>query len=142
MKRNLPAMILLVAWTTLGTGCGSGPAMILESDIPAPPEMESRHSANIDQRSGELDGGKFTFRGPIEDVVVFTNESVALFQAQGWTVAKRTVNPTAGDLVFRKGNREVEVNFRAGQLNPSMSEATVIVRQIATPTPPPSVPSA
>ena len=116
--------------------------MILESDIPAPPEMESRHSANIDQRSGELDGGKFTFRGPIEDVVVFTNESVALFQAQGWTVAKRTVNPTAGDLVFRKGNREVELNFRAGQLNPSMSEATVIVRQTATPTPPPSVPSA
>lgn len=116
--------------------------MILESDIPAPPEMESRHSANIDQRSGELDGGKFTFRGPIADVVIFTNEVVALFQEQGWSVTQRVVNPTAGDLVFRKGNREVEVNFRAGQLNPSMSEATVIVRHTAAPTPPPIVPSA
>ena len=115
MKRILPAMILLVLWSTLGTGCGSGPAMILESDIPAPPEMESRHSSNIDQRSGTLDGGKFTFRGPIEDVVHF---------------------------IFHKGNRDVEVNFRAGQLNPTMSEVTVIVRQTATPTPPPTVPSA
>ena len=142
MNRNFPAMILLVAWTTLATGCGSGPSMILESDIPAPPEMESRHSANIDQRSGSLDGGKFTFRGPIADVVVFTNESVALFQEQGWKVIKRSVHPTKGDLVFRKGNREVELNFRAGQLNPSMSEATVIVRQSAEPTPPPAAPSA
>jgi hypothetical protein len=116
--------------------------MILESDIPAPPEMESRHSSNIDQRGGTLDGGKFTFRGPISDVVVFTNESVALFQDQGWKVIKRNVQPTKGDLVFRKGNREVELNFRAGQLNPSMSEATVIVRQTAEPTPPPAVPSA
>ena len=142
MKRILPAMILLVALTTLATGCSSGPAMILESDIPAPPEMESRHSGNIDQRSGTLDGGKFTFRGPIVDVVVFTNESVALFQEQGWKVIKRSVHPTKGDLVFRKGNREVELNFRAGQLNPSMSEATVIVRETAEPTPPPAAPSA
>ncbi|MSR33509.1 MAG: hypothetical protein EXS12_01685 [Phycisphaerales bacterium] len=142
MNRNLPAIILLVAWTTLVIGCGSGPSMILESDIPAPPEMESRHSSNIDQRSGELDGGKFTFRGTITDVVEFTNESVGLFLAQGWIVAKREVHPTKGDLVFRKGTREVEVNFRAGQLNPTMSEATVIVRQTATPTPPPIVPNA
>jgi predicted small lipoprotein YifL len=142
MNRNLPAMILLVLWSTLGTGCGSGPAMILESDIPAPPEMESRHSSNIDQRSGTLDGGKFTFRGPIDDVVQFTNEMVSLFKAQEWTVVKRVVNPTAGDLVFHKGNRDVEVNFRAGHLNPSMSEVTIIVRQTATPAPPPTVPSA
>ena len=81
MNRNLPAMILLVLWSTLGTGCGSGPAMILESDIPAPPEMESRHSSNIDQRSGTLDGGKFTFRGPIEDVVHFTNNKVTRISA-------------------------------------------------------------
>ncbi len=142
MNRNLPAMILLAAWTTILTGCGSGPAMILESDIPAPPAMEGRHSSNIDQRSGQLDGGKFTFRGSIPDVVYFTNEIVALFQNNGWKVSKRAVQPTKGDLLFRKDNREVEVNFRAGHLNPSMSEATIIVRQIAEPTPPPSVPSA
>lgn len=100
-------MILLVAWTTLATGCGSGPAMILESDIPAPPEMESRHSSNIDQRSGELDGGKFTFRGTIADVVVFTNESVALFQEQGWKIIKRSVHTTKGDLVFARATAKL-----------------------------------
>ncbi|MCE9619305.1 MAG: hypothetical protein K8R92_05305 [Planctomycetes bacterium] len=130
MKRIPPAIILLVAWAALATGCSSGPDMILESDVPAPPSMESRHSANIDQRSGTLDGGLFTFRGAIPDTVEFADKAVAMFQGQGWHVTKREVHPTSGSLFFRKGDREAELNFRAGQLNPSMSEATVIIRPV------------
>jgi hypothetical protein len=128
MKRTTPAIILLACAAALHA-CSSGPDMILESDVPAPPAMEGRHSSNIDQRSGTLDGGLFTFRGPITDTVDFADKSVAQYQGQGWAVAKRVVHPTAGSLIFRKGDREAELNFRVVQLNPSMSEATVIVRQ-------------
>lgn len=104
---------------------------ILESDVAAPPEMENRLSSGIEQSGDTLVGGQFSFRGHIEETAAFANEMVERYRELGWEVTRNEVEPNHGRLRFRKGDREVEVDFRGNPLNPWMSQATVFVRRLA-----------
>jgi hypothetical protein len=147
----MPKRSALLLWTLLGAwlvlhagGCvarlgrmasrlGSGqPETILESDVAAPPEMESRHASEIDQGSGRLLGGRFTFRGPIQESDAFAEEMVEAFVERGWSLQQRRVGTHEGRLVFDKDTRRVTVDFRSNPINPAMSRATVVVEPVSS----------
>jgi|GEM_PF-1617310 len=100
---------------------------ILESDVAAPPDMESRHTSNIEHQGETLCGGRFTFRGPLEESDSFAHEITDRYTQRGWMVTCSHVTPNQGQLFFHKDTRQVEVNFKASPLNPAMSQATVFV---------------
>lgn len=140
--RRVPAAILtltVLAMLLAGPGCvaraarllsGKGDEMVLESDIPAPPGLESRHATAIDQRGDTLAGGRFTYRGPIEETDAYADEVVALYGERGWTLWRREVGPVNGRLLFRKDTRQVEVNYRTNSIDPAMGSATLFVGPI------------
>jgi hypothetical protein len=103
---------------------------ILESDVAAPPDMENRHSSGIEQTGDTLMAGQFTFRGHIEEPVVFSDEIIERYKERGWGIGRREIETNHGRLTFRKDDREVEVDFRGNPVNPWMSQATVIVRRV------------
>lgn len=105
---------------------------VLESDVAAPPAMESRHTSGIDHDGETLVGGTFVFRGPLEETDAFAEEIRARYVERGWQVSRSQVTPTEGRLLFRKDSREVSVDFRANVLNPAMSSATVHVKRLAS----------
>lgn len=106
---------------------GKGDEMVLESDIPAPPGLESRHATAIDQRGDTLMGGRFSYRGPIEEPDAYADEVVGLFTSHGWTLWRREVGPGHGRLFFRKDSRQVELTFRSNPIDPAMGQAMVMV---------------
>lgn len=110
---------------------GGEPETIMESDVAAPPEMESRHAVGIDNDGDTLVGGRFTFRGPLEETDAFAQELTLRYTERGWTVERSQVDPVQGTVVFRKEGREAEVLFRTNALNPAMAQATVTVRRVA-----------
>lgn len=110
---------------------GGEPETVMESDVAAPPAMESRHAVGIENDGDTLVGGRFTFRGPIEETDAFAQEITARYTERGWTVERSQVDPVQGMLLFRKDGRESEVQFRANGLNPAMGQATVTVRRVA-----------
>ena len=110
---------------------GGEPETIMESDVAAPPEMESRHAVGIDNQGDTLVGGRFTFRGPLEETDAFAQELTERYTVRGWSVVRSQIDPVQGTLVFRKDTREVEVLFHSNALNPAMAQATVTVRRLA-----------
>lgn len=106
---------------------GKGDETVLESDIPAPPGLESRHATGIEQRGETLVGGRFTYRGHVGETDAYADEIVALFSERGWTLWRRQVGPGHGRILFRKGDRQVDVNYRANPVSPAMGSATVLV---------------
>lgn len=107
---------------------GAGePETIMESDVAAPPGMESRHASGIENQGDTLVGGRFTFRGPIEETDAFAQELSERYTVRGWTVSRSQVDPVQGTLVFLKDGRQVQVLFRANALNPEMAQATVTI---------------
>lgn len=105
---------------------------VLESDVAAPPEMESRYTTGIEHQGETLVGGTFVFRGPLDETDAFATEIRARYTERGWQVARTQVTPTEGRMLFRKDAREVSVDFRANLLNPAMSQATVTVKRLAS----------
>ena len=110
---------------------GTDPDTILQSDVGAPPEMESRHSTGIEHQGETLCGGRFTYRGVIEETDAFATEVAERYTSRGWSVERRSVLPRSGDLLFRKGDRQAEVDFSVSPIEPAMSRATVTVRTVA-----------
>lgn len=107
---------------------GGEPETIMESDVAAPPGLESRHATGIDNAGDTLVAGRFTFRGPIEETDAFAQEITERYTTRGWTVVRSQVDPLQGSLVFRKDQREADVLFRANALDPAMGQATVTVK--------------
>ena len=123
------------AMSKVGGLLGAGePETIMESDVAAPPEMESRHALGIENEGETLVGGRFSFRGPLEETDAFARELTERYTERGWSVVRSQVDPVQGTVVFRKDFREAEVNFRENSLNPAMSQATVTVRKVAAST--------
>ena len=139
-----PARILPLLLATLLAGCAARAVgkvshlfkgeneTVLESDVAAPPVMESRHTSGIEQDGDLLVGGTFVFRGQLEETDAFANEIRQRYVERGWQVTRSQVTPTEGRLLFHKDSREVSVDFRANVLNPAMSTATVTVKRIAS----------
>ncbi len=136
------ACLALVAWTAVNAGCiakvarigkllsPGEPETIMESDVGAPPDMESRHSENIELKGETLATGRFTFRGRIEETDSFAQEINERYQERGWKLLRSEIDPTHGRLYYEKDTRLVEVNFKNNPINPSMSQATVMVGPI------------
>lgn len=114
---------------------GGDPDTVLESDVGAPPEMESRHSTGIDHDGETLVGGCFSYRGSIEETDAFAKEVSERYTSRGWTVWQSSVHPRNGNLIFRKGDRQAEVDFTVSTIEPAMSRATVTVSRIAASAP-------
>ncbi len=114
---------------------GGEPETILQSDVGAPPEMESRHSTGIDHDGDTLVGGCFTYRGNIEETDAFAKDVSERYTSRGWTAWQTAVNPRNGNLIFRKDDRQVEVDFTVSTIEPAMSRATVTVSRIAASAP-------
>jgi hypothetical protein len=141
MLRRTARIIAMLAAAALAVGCaaravskvsrvlGGENEAILESDVAAPPDMENRHSSGIEQSGETLVGGRFTFRGHLEETDAFAREIVARYEERGWSVTRNQVETNHGRLSFRKGDRQVDVEFRGNPLNPWMSQATVFVRR-------------
>lgn len=110
---------------------GEDPDTILQSDVGAPPDMESRHATGIEHEGETLCGGRFTYRGPIEETDAFAKEVIDRYTTRGWAVQQHTVQPRGGTLVFRKSGRQVEVDFTVSAIEPAMSRATVTVQKVA-----------
>lgn len=139
-----PARILPLLLATLLAGCAARAVgkvshlfkgeneTVLESDVGAPPGMESRYTTGIEHQGETLVGGTFTYRGDLEETDTFATEIRARYTERGWQVARSQVTPTEGRLLFRKDDREASVDFRANLLNPAMSSATVTVRRQAS----------
>lgn len=111
---------------------GQGDATVLESDIPAPPRLESRHAAGIEQQGDVLMAGRFTYRGPVDETDAYADEIVALYSERGWRLWRREVGPGHGRILFRKDGRQVEVNYRGNPIDPAMGSATVFVGPVPT----------
>ena len=110
---------------------GGEPETILQSDVGAPPEMDSRHSTGIDHDGDTLVGGCFSYRGNIEETDAFAKEVSERYTSRGWTAWKTSVNPRNGNLIFRKDDRQAEVDYTVSAIEPAMSRATVTVSRIA-----------
>lgn len=132
-------MLVLAALVGLQGGCvaraarllsGKGDAMVLESDIPAPPGLESRHATGIDQRGDVLSGGRFTYRGTVGETDAYADDLVELYTERGWTLWRREVGPGHGRMLFRKDSRQVEVSYRSNPVDPAMGSATILVGAI------------
>lgn len=115
---------------------GKGDPTVLESDIPAPPDLESRHATGVDQRGEVLTGGRFTYRGSVGETDAYADEIVGLYAERGWTLWRREVGPGHGKIFFRKDSRQVEVNYRVNPIDPAMGSATVLVGPIPASTAP------
>jgi hypothetical protein len=142
-------VLVLAAFAGLQGGCvaraarllsGKGDAMVLESDIPAPPGLESRHATGIDQQGDVLSGGRFTYRGSVPETDGYADELVGLYAERGWTLWRREVGPGHGRVLFRKDSRQVEVNYRSNPVDPAMGSATILVGAIPAGAPPQSPP--
>ena len=114
---------------------GGEPETILQSDVGAPPEMESRHSTDIDHDGDTLVGGRFSYRGNIEETDAFAKEVSERYTSRGWTAWQTSVHPRNGNLIFRKDDRQAEVDFTVSTIEPAMSRATVTVSRIAASAP-------
>ena len=139
--RLLPWLLTLLA---LQTGCalmrldrissklsGQDPETILQSDVAAPPDMESRHSDGIEHEGETLCAGRFTYRGVIEETDAFAQEVTQRYTSRGWSVQQRSVQPRSGSLTFRKDGRQAQVDFALSPIEPSMSRATVTLQRVA-----------
>ena len=111
-------------------GCASDhPLTLLESDVPAPPEMDVRYSFDIVRDGGELSGGRFVLAGRVDDVVKVADETSSRYTSSGWTVRERTVMPAQAVLVFEKGSRTARVEIEKRRIDPQMSSAIVVLRR-------------
>ena len=121
-------LALVVAWLP---GCGSGPQVVLDSDIPTAPDMSQRLGFDIKRRGPDLVGGVFIFVGPILDMEPTIRKVVGRFQGQGWSVIQDTWGFPRSVLRFGKGDRRVRVILDADQLEPAMSRAQYMVSVVA-----------
>lgn len=120
---------LAVGVALLG-GCSSDHALtLLESDVPAPPEMDVRYSFDIVRDGGELSGGRFVLAGRVDDVAVAADETSSRFTTNGWEVRERTLAAAQATLVFAKGTRTVRVEIEKRRIDPQMSSAIVLVQR-------------
>ncbi len=95
-----PARILLFGTLLAAAACSTGPSMVLDSDLPAVPGLESVYARNLDRRDGALAGGRIVFRGRIEDAGDLLDRTLALYSAAGWTVLQREARAFSAEAVL------------------------------------------
>lgn len=112
--------ILLVA-------CSAKPSVILDTDIPAPPGLESVFARGLERRGDELIAGRFVFHGRVNDARSLLERTLAQFRARGWTLTSRRTGDASCLAVVVKGDRQATISIVANQIDPPMSKAQIDV---------------
>ena len=126
-----PARILLFGTLLAAAACSTGPSMVLDSDLPAVPGLESVYARNLDRRDGTLAGGRIVFRGRIEDAGDLLDRTLALYSAAGWTVLQREARAFSAEAVLARGTRRCTVVVRSNRIDPSMSQAQLVLGSVS-----------
>jgi hypothetical protein len=123
----VPIAAALLAAAVL-SGCGSDrPFTLLDSDVPAPPEMDVRYSFDIARSGGLLSRGRFILSGVVEDINAAANDTVTRYAENGWTLKEQAMLPSLAKLVFVKDQRTATVELIRRRVDPEMSSAVVVV---------------
>lgn len=121
------SLLVAIGAGSLG-GCGSDHAFtLLESDVPAPPEMAVRHSFDIARDGGELSAGRFILAGAMVDLDQAVEETIARYSGNGWALRERRMQTAHAALTFEKGTRTAVVELIQRRVDPEMSTAVIIV---------------
>lgn len=123
---------VLVGLLLAATGCSSGPSMVLDSDLPAVPGLQSVYARNLDRSDGALTGGRIVFRGRIDDAGVLLDRTIALYSASGWSVLEQESSRTSATAVVERGDRRCTISINANRIDPSMSQAQLVLGRTTT----------
>jgi len=125
---------LLLATATLAfllVACSAKPSVILDTDIPAPPGLESVFARGLERRGDELVAGRFVFHGRVDDAPALLERTLAQFRARGWTLSSRRTGAASCMAVVVKGDRQATISVVANQIDPPMSKAQIDVSLLA-----------
>jgi len=125
--RGLPIALLLAT-----AGCSSGPSMVLDSDLPAVPGLESVYARNLDRRGGALAGGRIVYRGRVENAAELLDRTLALYRAAGWRVLDRTEARFSAEAKLARGDRRCTITIRSNRIDPAMSQAQLVLGSAAS----------
>ena len=122
MTRRLTLVLLCVL-----TGCTAKPKMLLDSDVPAPPDMENRLTDDIRRRGGDLVSAKAVYAGTIVDASGRLGAISNRFRDSGWKVSRSSGDGISAVGVFAKGDRRCRVRVSKNELAPSMSRTSYFI---------------
>lgn len=105
--------------------------MVLDSDLPAVPGLESVYARDLDRSAGALVGGRIVYRGRIEDAAALLDRTIALYAAAGWTVLERDGDTISADATVARGDRRCTISIRSNRIDPAMSQAQLVLGSAA-----------
>jgi hypothetical protein len=131
MTRTPSSLILAVVLGSapvLAAGsCSSTPSMVLDSDLPAVPGLESVYARNLERRDGSLVAGRIVYRGRIEDAGALLDRTIALYSSAGWTVLRKDSNRISAEAFVARGDRRCAISIRSNRIDPAMSQAQLVL---------------
>jgi len=129
----MSVMVLAAALAGAIGGCDAPPETIAGSDVPQIVGLENRHLSGLEHDGETLVGARALYRGAMVDPSPMAQQTTARFLARGWTLERKRISTTSATLLFAKGDREVEVDLKASQLNPAMGVGAIDVRRHGAP---------
>ena len=107
--------------------CSSAPRTLLDSDVPAPADMENRLTDDIKRRGGQLISAHAVYAGMVIDADTTLNGIIARFLDAGWSVQRNSGDEIFAVGVFMKNDRRCRVRVLKNELSPSMSQSSYLV---------------
>ncbi|MSR45071.1 MAG: hypothetical protein EXS15_06945 [Phycisphaerales bacterium] len=108
-------------------GCSSGPATILESDIPNVSAMETIVTRDLKHEGTEIVGVTVLYRGEISDCKITAADTTASYSEYGWSLISEQARGASTVLNFGKGRRVVRIELSENQNDPMTSSAVLRV---------------
>ena len=108
-------------------GCSMKPKVLLDSDVPAPPEMDNRQTEDIRRRGADLVSAKAVYAGMIVDASSKLNGISNRFRDNGWMVSRSSGDGIFAVGIYAKDDRRCRVRVSKNELAPSMSRTSYLV---------------
>lgn len=125
--RAQPLRTFSIALVLAIAACSSTPSMVLDSDLPAVPGLESVYARDLERRDGALAGGRIVYRGRVEDADALLQRTIGLYSAAGWTVLRREGTTASAEAVVARGTRRCTISIRSSRIDPAMSQAQLVI---------------
>ena len=122
MTRRLTLVLLCLL-----AGCSAKPKMLLDSDVPAPPEMDNRLTDDIRRRGGALVSAKAVYAGMVVDASGRLDVISNRFRDNGWTLVRSSGDAVSAVGIYAKSDRRCRVRVSKNELAPSMSRTSYVV---------------
>ena len=122
MTRRLTLILICIL-----AGCSAKPKMLLDSDVPAPPDMDNRLTDDIRRRGGELVSAKAVYAGMIVDASGRLAEISNRFRDSGWMISRSSGDGVSAVGIYAKGDRRCRVRVSKNELAPSMSRTSYFI---------------